>query len=191
MELLVSAAVLSILLSLSYQVLIEGIRVYRESDARLDCQRDAIKVLLFFNQEARETSLSSVRAVQDTGAQYPGCVMGSARNLRGVLTVNASGAAVWGKWICYVRNGSKLMRYESLNTAAGPQTVPLPPTQTPDSFVTAPPIHRRQLSQFVKKFNITPTTGTGGVRSIAIELEMSALNGAVSTLIRNSAFPNP
>lgn len=192
-ELLVSAAVLSILMSLAYQVLIEGLRSYRESDARLDCQRDAIKVLLFFNQEARESSYRSILAIPDNGIPnaVPGCVMGSARNPQGSLVFDSSGNPIWGKWICYARDGTKLMRFEKPSTAAAPQIVPELPGQAPSAFLANPPASRRQLSLLVKRFSVVRTTNASGVRSVQIELEMSALGGAVSTLIKNAAFPNP
>lgn len=186
-ELLVSAAVLSILLSLAYQVLIEGLRYYRESDARLDCQRDAIKVLLYFNQEMRESSYRSILVTPDTGGQYSGCVFGSARNAQGVLTFTSAGSPLWGKWICYARDSNKLTRYEKQVPA---QILPSMPTQNVAAFAASPPAAKRQLSQLVKRFSINRTMNPNGVRAVQIELEMSALGGAVSTLIKNSAFPN-
>lgn len=186
-ELLVSAAVLSILLSLAYQVLIEGLRYYRESDARLDCQQDAIKVLLFFNQEMRESSYRSILVTPDTGAQYAGCVFGSARNAQGVLTFNSAGNPLWGKWICYVRDTNSLTRYEK---QVVPQILPSMPTQNVAAFAASPPPAKRQLSRLVKRFSVNRTMTPNGVRTVQIELEMSALGGAVSTLIKNSAFPN-
>lgn len=188
-EMLVASAVLALLLMLAYEVLLEGLRYYRESQAKIDTQRDAIRILVALGHELRETSYRTVSCQSDssTGSGPAGVIFGSARSSAGALMFDATGNPVWRRYICYMRQDSRLFRYETDN----PQADDITPNTFPDGlnfFVATPPAATRCYSQGVSFFN-TSRSSSGGSH-VKIELTTSALSGRVTTRIENKVFTN-
>ncbi|MBI3927886.1 MAG: hypothetical protein HY319_20260 [Armatimonadetes bacterium] len=159
LELLIASG-LVLLVALSVLALFEaGVRYVRESEARLDIQRDALVAMALVTQELSESNPVAFRTDPDP----PGVVFGSPRNLEGTLIVDSSGKLIWQKFICYYLEDSgaerRLIRKERMLDPTVRVSFPPAPgagLSTADFLVL--PIPARTIAGGIESFAVTPST---------------------------------
>ena len=157
-EILTAMAVLSLLLSSIYLLLIYGLRARRQGEVYQTVHFQAELALEKVIDELRETNISSVVV----GASPSHVIFLSLEDLlerpnRSRITYNGAGEPEWKKWVCFYRDETtnKLMRAELEVTPSSPATLPPMPVNQPLADFQASPTSRPVASN-IEFFEVQP-----------------------------------
>ena len=150
----------------AYTLFVNGVRLARDSEAKLAMQKTLITSIGLLSQELSESNPTAVR--YDPFPQ--GVVFASPRDVNGALTLAGSGTVGWEKVIAYyVTKGDELVRKEWLLDPVVRQSG-FPPSLGA-GFSTADledePLPVRTLSRGVDEFTITLNGNSAVIRLVA------------------------
>ncbi|MEW6282236.1 MAG: hypothetical protein AB1758_26760 [Candidatus Eremiobacterota bacterium] len=143
METLVSCALLGIVLTCVYSMLVAGVRYYKASLTTVQLQQDSLLALMWLTRELGESNSRTVAVFTSP----PGILFASPRDNLHNYALDSQGLIKWQKFICYYledRNGvSCLVRKEhyldhpDLGISPPPVVAPVPrSTQTTAYYKT-------------------------------------------------------
>lgn len=173
---------------LGYDLLLGGTRYLRDSTARVDAQRDAMRVLLSLSREMRESSYASVVCLDEApGASCAGTVFASVRKVNGQLSLDSQGAPLWPNLVCYARVGLDLFRWtEDLATPSA--TPPNPNTLGKGVVYFSNQNPRRRFSNGVSALRVSKLTNPNRIHVL---LKTSQLNGEVEQQVQTEIVSGP
>lgn len=192
-ELLVATALMSLLSTLAWKVLLTASRQLESGRQQLDLQRDVLVALNWLGRDISESSLVAIHTnswgapprppVPPASGPLRGIVMASPRDSDGNITF--SGATVtWNSRICYyLTTGGELFRAVA---ARSPET--LPPVidltfENTDAFATGTNPRRRLAGQ-VSYFNVERQAA-----GIEVTLETTSLDRRFTMMVDTLVKP--
>lgn len=191
-ELTVASAVLLLILGVAYTLMIFGTRYLREANARLDCQREAVRVLADLSRELRQSSHQSVHCATIASNDNPkGLVFASAHQENGELSFDPAGKPIWQRLICYRNEGGDLLRcQEPLVTpnANIPKPLTMGRTTAYFSAVFSQPNSNRRLAREVTVFDVRTIPNPTRVNA---RIVVTRLSGQFSVEVQTQIAPAP
>lgn len=101
-ELLVSMAITSVVVTGSFWIFQEGLQLFRTHQASADAQVDAMKVLARIASEAVNATPSAAKAYPGGGSFPPGIVFASSTTPAGLSLFDPkTGSIAWQRYVCY------------------------------------------------------------------------------------------
>lgn len=171
LELIIAIGILSIVVVGAFQIMHEGLQLYRTNQNAADAQAAVLKVLTRLNLECVNAKSILVKEYPEGGAMIPGIVFASPMLDNGKVRLE-NGRLYWQKWICYyyIEADGKIFRAEEplpAENSGGPGTTNLTAVEaalgshTTNYFANSPSLsNRRLMASGISGFNITKYDGS-------------------------------
>jgi type II secretory pathway pseudopilin PulG len=137
-ELTVASFLLAILLTLTYQAMVGGVRQYQILRSEIEMQQDALALLARLSRETAEGHSATTwpDRIAETELTMPGgnpvgLVFLSPRNSAGKIELDPTTARpMWQKRVCFFHNPTTRKVYRSLDHLVAPSVAPPPRDET-------------------------------------------------------------